>query len=110
VVACQDERSQHKNRDRAMKLLRARLNDLEREKQEDELSSNRRAQVGSGERSEKIRTYNYPQSRLTDHRITQRNFNLETILDGQTDDLFAALKEHFTQIALETRLREIISS
>ena len=110
VVACQDERSQHKNRDRAMKLLRARLNELERAKQEDEQSSNRRAQVGSGERSEKIRTYNFPQSRLTDHRITQRNFNLETILDGQTDELFAALKEHFTQIALETRLKEIISA
>ncbi len=110
VVACQDERSQHKNRDRAMKLLRARLNEMEQEKQASEQTSNRRSQVGSGERSEKIRTYNFPQSRLTDHRITQRNFNLETILDGQTDELFTALKEHFTQLALETRLKEIISS
>ena len=110
VVTCQDEKSQHKNRDRAMKLLQARLYEMEQERLESEQASDRRAQVGSGERSEKIRTYNFPQSRLTDHRISQRNFNLETILDGQTDDLFSTLKEHFTQLALETRLKEILSS
>jgi peptide chain release factor 1 len=109
VVTCQDEKSQHKNRDRAMKLLQARLYDMEKERLDSEQASSRKAQVGSGERSEKIRTYNYPQSRLTDHRISQRNFNLETILDGQTEELFDTLKNHFTQIALQTRLEEILS-
>jgi peptide chain release factor 1 len=82
---------------------------MEKERLDSEQASSRKAQVGSGERSEKIRTYNYPQSRLTDHRISQRNFNLETILDGQTEELFDTLKNHFTQIALQTRLEEILS-
>ena len=91
VVECQDERSQHKNRDKAMKVLRARLYEMQRQKQEAEIASTRRAQVGSGDRSERIRTYNYPQSRLTDHRIGLTLYRLEAVLNGAMDELIDAL-------------------
>ena len=91
VVECQDERSQFKNRDKAMKMLRTKLLDAEREKQRAEISSERRSQVGSGDRSERIRTYNYPQSRLTDHRIGLTLYSLEQILDGDLDGVIDAL-------------------
>lgn len=91
VVECQDERSQFKNRDKAMKMLRTKLLDAERAKQQDAISSERRSQVGSGDRSERIRTYNYPQSRLTDHRIGLTLYSLEQILDGDLDGVIDAL-------------------
>ncbi len=91
VVECQDERSQFKNKDKAMKMLRTKLLDAERAKQQDAISSERKSQVGSGDRSERIRTYNYPQSRLTDHRIGLTLYSLETILDGDLDDVIDAL-------------------
>ena len=91
VVECQDERSQFKNRDKAMKMLRTKLLDAERQKQQDAISSERRSQVGSGDRSERIRTYNYPQSRLTDHRIGLTLYSLEQILDGDLDGVIEAL-------------------
>ncbi len=91
VVECQDERSQFKNRDKAMKMLKTKLLDMEREKQQNAIASERRSQVGSGDRSERIRTYNYPQGRLTDHRIGLTLYSLETILDGALDDVIDAL-------------------
>ena len=91
VVECQDERSQFKNRDKAMKMLKTKLLDMEREKQQSAIASERRSQVGSGDRSERIRTYNYPQGRLTDHRINLTLYSLETILDGRLDEVIDAL-------------------
>jgi len=91
VVTCQDERSQLQNRIKAWNILRARLLDLEQRKREQEMSEMRRAQVGSGERSEKIRTYNFPQDRVTDHRIGLTVHNLPAILDGELDELIDAV-------------------
>ena len=91
VVECQDERSQFKNRDKAMKMLKAKLLDMEKTRQHNERASERKSQVGSGDRSERIRTYNYPQSRLTDHRIGLTLYSLESILDGDLDGVIDAL-------------------
>ncbi|MGI2335653.1 MAG: peptide chain release factor 1 [Dehalogenimonas sp.] len=91
VVACQEERSQLKNRQKAMSVLKARLLAMEQEKQDKEMTDNRRAQVGSADRSEKIRTYNYPQDRLTDHRIGLSVHNLPKIMEGYLDDVIDAL-------------------
>ena len=88
VVQCQDEKSQHKNKARAMKILRARLYEAEAQRLADERASERRSQVGSGDRSEKIRTYNFPQSRVTDHRAGLTVHRLEAILEGELDELF----------------------
>jgi peptide chain release factor 1 len=85
VVACQDERSQLQNRLRAMGILRARLFEMESQKRQQEMDDTRRSQVGTGERSEKIRTYNYPQSRVTDHRINVSSYNLPAVVDGELD-------------------------
>ena len=91
VVECQDERSQYKNKDKAMKVLRSRLLEREIEKQRSERSEARRLQVGSGDRSERIRTYNYPQNRVTDHRIGLTLYKLDAILNGDLDELVDAL-------------------
>lgn len=91
VVECQDERSQHKNKDRALKILRSRLVEAEREKQNAEIASERKLQVGTGDRSERIRTYNYPQGRVTDHRIGLTLYKLEQILNGALDEVIDAL-------------------
>jgi len=91
VVACQDERSQVQNRLRALSILRARLFALEQQKQFEEIDSARRAQVGRGERAEKIRTYNFPQNRVTDHRIGLTSYRLESILNGELDEFIEAL-------------------
>ena len=85
VVQCQDERSQLQNKTRAMSILRARLYELELEKRQAEIDNDRRSQVGTGERSEKIRTYNYPQSRVTDHRINLSSYNLPSVMDGEIE-------------------------
>jgi len=85
VITCQDERSQLQNKTRAMSILRARLYDMEQQKRQDELDATRRSMVGTGDRSEKIRTYNYPQSRVTDHRINVSSFNLSGVMNGDLD-------------------------
>ena len=91
VVTCQDERSQHKNKARAMKVLASRILAAERERQNSELSADRKAQVGSGDRSERIRTYNFPQGRCTDHRINLTLYSLDRIMEGEVEPLFEAL-------------------
>jgi len=91
VVECQDERSQHKNRDRAMKILVSRLYEEERRKQTEQFAAERKSQVGSGDRSERIRTYNYPQGRVTDHRIGLTLYKIEQILNGALDEVIDAL-------------------
>ena len=94
IVKCQDERSQIKNKSKAMKILRARLLDRERQAQQAAISAERRGMVGSGERAEKIRTYNYPQNRVTDHRIGLTRHNLQKFMDGDIQDVIDALRAH----------------
>ena len=93
VVECQDERSQYKNKDRAMQILRAKLYEAEQAKQHAALASERRSQIGSGDRSERVRTYNFPQNRVTDHRLSgdQKNFNIQSIINGNLDPLIDSL-------------------
>jgi peptide chain release factor 1 len=102
VVAMQDEKSQLQNRNKAMRVLRARLLELERRRQEEELSAQRRSQIGGGERSEKVRTYNFPENRVTDHRIKVTLHQLDRVLDGELDELTEALAAEERRRALET--------
>jgi len=104
VAVCQDERSQLKNRNRAMAVLRARLLDIERRRQQEKVESTRRSQVGTGERAEKIRTYNFPQDRVTDHRVGYTRHNLPALLDGELDDIVAAMQEDEQARLLEAQL------
>lgn len=91
VVECQDERSQYKNKDRAMKILRSRILELERAKQNEAIAGERKAQVGTGDRSERIRTYNYPQGRVSDHRVNLTLYRIEAILNGDLDEIIDTL-------------------
>jgi len=100
VVSCQDERSQLKNRTKAMRTLRARIVEAEREKQEAEIAQTRKAQVGTGDRSEKIRTYNFPQNRVTDHRVGVTLHKLDYVLDGDMGELVEALRSQRDQAAV----------
>ncbi len=97
VVASQEERSQHKNKDKALRVLKAKLNDYEMEKKQNEIAKARSEQVGSGDRSERIRTYNFPQNRLTDHRINYTSHDLDKVMDGQLENTTGALVKHFYQ-------------
>jgi len=105
VVQCQDEKSQHKNKARALKILRARLLEAEQEKKALERASDRRAQVGTGDRSERIRTYNFPQSRITDHRAGVTLHQLEATLEGDLDELLDAVRAHFDAEAAREETR-----
>jgi peptide chain release factor 1 len=102
VVSCQDEKSQHKNKAQAMRVLRARLKDRMEKEQEAKLSATRRKQIGSGDRSDKIRTYNFPQNRVTDHRVGLTLYNLQNILEGDLDTLIEKLSEEAIQSTIET--------
>jgi peptide chain release factor 1 len=101
VVSCQDEKSQHKNKAKALKILRARLLDKARQEQQMEISEKRRGQVGTGERSERIRTYNFPQGRVTDHRIGLTLYRLSYILEGDLEEIIHALTTHYQAEALK---------
>jgi len=100
VVSCQDERSQHKNRAKALKVLRSRLYQIAQEEQANAIANSRKNQVGSGDRSEKIRTYNFPQNRLTDHRINLTLYQLDRIMEGDLDEITTALGTHYQAEAL----------
>ncbi len=93
VVTCQDEKSQHKNKAKALKILRARLLDRLHQEQDKEIGQQRKKQVGTGDRSERIRTYNFPQNRVTDHRINTNFHNLEDILDGNLFEIIQNFKD-----------------
>jgi len=101
VVYCQEERSQHKNKDKAMRLLKAKMAEIEERKKQEALASTRAQQVGSGDRSERIRTYNFPQNRLTDHRINLTKYNLDYVMDGDLEDITSALVAYFHQEKLK---------
>jgi len=101
VVSCQDEKSQHRNKEKALKILRTRLMDIAQSEQHSRISLDRRRQVGSGERSEKIRTYNFPQSRVTDHRLNENFYNIEAIMDGDLNEIVEKLVLYFQTRALE---------
>ncbi len=104
VVTCQDEKSQHKNKARALKILRSKLLDLERLEQQREISEKRRSMVGTGDRSERIRTYNFPQNRVTDHRIGMTLHKLDEILEGNIQEIIEALIAHFQAEALKAQV------
>lgn len=95
VVSCQDEKSQHKNKAKALKVLQSRLFDMKLREQQNERAANRKGQVGSGDRSEKIRTYNFPQNRVTDHRIGKTLHKLGLIMDGDLNEMIDALNAYF---------------
>ncbi|MFZ2088727.1 MAG: peptide chain release factor 1 [Desulfobaccales bacterium] len=101
VVTCQDEKSQHKNKAKALKVLQARLFDLKQQEQHRQIAQERKTQVGTGDRSERIRTYNFPQGRITDHRIGLTLYRLEAVLDGDLDELLTALTTHYRTQALQ---------
>lgn len=104
VVQCQDEKSQHRNRDKAMRVLRARLLDLKRADEAEREANVRRTQIGSGDRSQRIRTYNFPQNRVTDHRINLTLYNLDRIIEGQLDELVNALYEYDLDLRLQKQM------
>jgi peptide chain release factor 1 len=95
VVSCQDEKSQIKNRDKGMRVLRSRLYDMEKQRQQDKLAAERKSQVGTGDRSEKIRTYNFPQNRMTDHRIGLTLHQLDLVMEGHLQPIVDALVAHY---------------
>ncbi|MEW5722216.1 MAG: peptide chain release factor-like protein, partial [Thermodesulfobacteriota bacterium] len=102
VVTCQDEKSQHKNKAKALKVLRARLLDAKKEEQAEQISEERRSMVGTGDRSERVRTYNFPQGRLTDHRIGLTLYRLESIMGGDIQEVIDALVTHYQAEALKS--------
>jgi peptide chain release factor 1 len=104
VVQSQDERSQHRNKDKAIRVLKARLLDLQRQEADSKVATARRDLIGSGDRSQRIRTYNFPQNRVTDHRVNLTLYNLDRMMEGVIDDLLSALYEHDMEMQLKEQL------
>lgn len=104
VVSCQDERSQNRNKEKAMRVLGARLLDLKRQEDHDKLSDERKSQIGSGDRSQRIRTYNFPQNRLTDHRINLTLYSLDQIMEGKLDEVIEALQARDIELKLAAQM------
>ena len=109
VVQSQDERSQHRNKEKAMRVLKARLLDLQRQEEINKMASTRRNQVGSGDRSERIRTYNFPQNRVTDHRINLTLYSLDRMMEGMMRELLGTLYERNVEIRLQEELEGQVS-
>lgn len=107
IVQCQDEKSQHRNRDKAMRVLKARLLDRKRAEEADRAADARRSQIGSGDRSERIRTYNFPQNRLTDHRINLTLYSLDRVMEGELQDLLDALYQQDVESRIQLHLEQI---
>ncbi len=107
VISCQDEKSQLQNKLKAMRILRSRLYEIEEQKRMDELGAARRSQIGSGDRSEKIRTYNFPQSRITDHRINKTVYQLDAVMNGDLDEFIEELSSHDQAQRLEAMSMEL---
>jgi len=105
VVSCQDEKSQHKNLAKAMRVLRSRLYDIARQEQDKERAATRREMVGSGDRSEKIRTYNFPQGRVSDHRIKVTLHQIQNFLEGDMDEMLDALSTHYEAEKLKEEIK-----
>lgn len=110
VVTCQNERSQFQNKERALEVLRARLYNLLHRKEKEAVDARRRRQIGSGERSEKIRTYNFPQNRVTDHRINYTLYDLDRVMDGELDELIEKLTMHEIKEKLDIMIKELLRS
>jgi len=107
VAQSQDERSQHRNKEKAMSVLKARLLDWQQRQEEEKSGNLRRTQIGTGDRSEKIRTYNFPQNRLTDHRINYTIYSLNRVVEGALDDLIAALQDHDTELRIRKEMASL---
>lgn len=105
LIRCEQERSQHQNKDRAMQLLRAKLYEIKQQEQDDSISAERRNMVGSGDRAEKIRTYNYPQNRVTDHRVHLTLHSLDKVMEGEIDEITTTLRNHHQAAQLEAQSR-----
>ena len=105
VVQCQDEKSQHRNKERAMSVLKARILDQRRREEAQRRGDVRRSQIGSGDRSERVRTYNFPQNRLTDHRINMTLYSLDRVMEGALDELLDALRQHDVELRLASELK-----
>lgn len=105
VAQSQDERSQHRNKEKAMKVLKARILDAKRQEEADKMGADRRSQIGSGDRSQRVRTYNFPQNRLTDHRVNLTLYSLDRVMEGDLGKLLSALKEHDTALRLDAELK-----
>lgn len=105
----QDEKSQHRNRERAMSVLTTRVMDAQRQAEATKMGDERRSQIGSGDRSERIRTYNFPQNRITDHRINLTMYNLDRVMEGDLEDLVSALQDHTNELRLQKELNNALS-